>query len=209
MADSLPAEPQGKPYIGFALCLKAFIWHLLCTSYVHCEQSDVVAAGWWQGGAIGWWPCCQLSLSKSKSPRAQVQHAPQPWLFSERKALFQLTVPHLYSFEPMAYLSVYISFRHQTHFHRLPWMGFSLESWCGGGGSLVPKFCPTLCDPMDCSPPGSSVHGILHGRKLESVAISFSKGSSWPSDQTCVSYLARRFFTAELLGKPWILMTGV
>ena len=37
--------------------------------------------------------------------------------------------------------------------------------------------CPTLCDPMDCSPPGSSVHGILQARILEWVAISYSRGS--------------------------------
>ena len=42
----------------------------------------------------------------------------------------------------------------------------------------------TLCDPKDCSPPGSSVHGILQARILEWVAIAFSKGSSWPRDQT-------------------------
>ena len=40
------------------------------------------------------------------------------------------------------------------------------------------KSCPTLCDPMDCSPPGSSVHGFLQARILEWVAISFSRGSS-------------------------------
>ena len=45
----------------------------------------------------------------------------------------------------------------------------------------VPQACPTLCDPMDCNPPGSSVHGILHARILEWVAISFSRGSSQPS----------------------------
>ena len=43
---------------------------------------------------------------------------------------------------------------------------------------LVAQSCPTLCDPMDCSPPGSSVHGILQARILEWVAISFSRGSS-------------------------------
>ena len=43
---------------------------------------------------------------------------------------------------------------------------------------LVTKSCLTLCDSMDCSPPGSSVHGILQGRILEWVAISFSRGSS-------------------------------
>ena len=40
-----------------------------------------------------------------------------------------------------------------------------------GGGGLVSKSCPTLCDPLDCSPPGFSVHGILHARALEQVAI--------------------------------------
>ena len=53
---------------------------------------------------------------------------------------------------------------------------------------------------MDCSPPGSSVHGILQARKLECVAISFSRGSSWIKDQTYVSCspaLAGRFFTTE------------
>jgi len=44
-------------------------------------------------------------------------------------------------------------------------------------------------DPMDYSPPGSSVHGILQARILEWVAISFSRASSWPRDQTCVSYV--------------------
>ena len=44
--------------------------------------------------------------------------------------------------------------------------------------SEVTQSCPTLCDPVDCSPPGSSVHGILQARILEWVAISFSRGSS-------------------------------
>ena len=47
--------------------------------------------------------------------------------------------------------------------------------------------CPTLCDPMDCSLPGSSVHGILQARILERVAIFSSRGSSQPRDQTCIS----------------------
>ena len=48
-----------------------------------------------------------------------------------------------------------------------------------GGAGLVAKLCPA-CDPMDCSPPGSSAHGILQARILEWVPISFSKGSSQP-----------------------------
>ena len=61
---------------------------------------------------------------------------------------------------------------------------------------LLAQSCPTLHDPTDpCSPPGSSVHGILQARILEWVAISFSKGFSWPRDRTWVSSITGRFFT--------------
>ena len=60
--------------------------------------------------------------------------------------------------------------------------------------SEVIQSCPTLCDPVDCSPPGSSVHGVLQARILEWVAISFSKGSSQPTDRTQVFHLAGRRF---------------
>ena len=50
--------------------------------------------------------------------------------------------------------------------------------------------CPTLCDPMDCSPPGSSVHGILLARILEWVSIPFSRGSFQTRDWTCISCTA-------------------
>ena len=60
---------------------------------------------------------------------------------------------------------------------------------------IVSQLCLTLCHPMDCSLPGSSVHGILQARILEWDAISFSRASSWPRDQTPVSMLACRFFT--------------
>ena len=60
---------------------------------------------------------------------------------------------------------------------------------------LVAQSCLTLCDPMDCSPLGSSVHGILQARILERVVIPFSRGSSQPRDQTQVSHMAGRFFT--------------
>ena len=61
--------------------------------------------------------------------------------------------------------------------------------------------CPALCDPMDCSPPGSSVHGILQARVLEWVAMPSSRGSSQPKDGTCVSRIAGGFFTMAALGK--------
>ena len=53
--------------------------------------------------------------------------------------------------------------------------------------NISAQSCLTLCDPMDCSLPGSSLHGILQARILEWVAISFSKGSSHARDRTCVS----------------------
>ena len=57
--------------------------------------------------------------------------------------------------------------------------------------------CVRLCDPMDCSLPGSSVHGILQARILEWVAFPFSRGPSPPRDQIQVSCIAGRFFTVR------------
>ena len=62
----------------------------------------------------------------------------------------------------------------------------------------VTLLCLTLCDPMDCSLLGSSVHGILQAWILEWVAIPFSRRSSWPRDRTqfsCFFCIAGRFFT--------------
>ena len=66
----------------------------------------------------------------------------------------------------------------------------------------VAQSCPTLCNPMDCSPPGSSVHGIFQARILEWVDISSSRGSSQFRDPIHVSCIAGGFFTAEPPGKP-------
>ena len=65
---------------------------------------------------------------------------------------------------------------------------FYLPPPCVHAKSL--QSCPTLCDLVDCSPPGSSVHGILQARILEWVAISSSRGSSWRRDWTHVSYVS-------------------
>ena len=73
---------------------------------------------------------------------------------------------------------------------------------CGGGGDLVAKSCLTLCDSMNCSPPGSSVHGILQARILEWIAISFSRGSSWLRNQTRSPALQADSLLTELWGKP-------
>ena len=65
------------------------------------------------------------------------------------------------------------------------------HSWSAQSGKVkVAQLCPTLCDPMDCSPPGSSVHGSSR-KILEWVAISFSRGSSQPKDRSCISCIGR------------------
>ena len=80
---------------------------------------------------------------------------------------------------------------------------------------LVTQSCPTLCDPVDCSPQGSSVHRIFQARILEWVAISCSKGSSQSRDWTFVSWvswIAGRLFThqgnreAQLEEMMWLLL---
>ena len=60
---------------------------------------------------------------------------------------------------------------------------------------LVAQLCPTLCDPINCNLPGSSVHRYLQARILEWVAIPFSRGSSWPRNWTQISCTAGKFFT--------------
>ena len=61
--------------------------------------------------------------------------------------------------------------------------------------SEVTQSCPTLCDPMDCSLPGSSVHGIFQAIVLEGIAISSSRESSRPRDRTQASHIVDRRFT--------------
>ena len=61
--------------------------------------------------------------------------------------------------------------------------------------------CPTLCDPMDYSLPGSSIHGIFQARMLEWVAMPSSRGTSQPRDQTHISCIAGRFLTTEPPGQ--------
>ena len=64
----------------------------------------------------------------------------------------------------------------------------------------VTQSCLTLRNSMDCSLLGSSVHGLLHARILEWVAISFSRGSSWPRDRTHVSCIGRLIISCYLFG---------
>ena len=72
----------------------------------------------------------------------------------------------------------------------LKWTGMKSES-----RSEATQLCPTLCDPMDCSIPGSSVHRTFQARVLEWVAIFFSRGSSQLTDRAQVSHIVDRCFS--------------
>ena len=65
---------------------------------------------------------------------------------------------------------------------------------------FIAQLCPTLCDPKDCSLPGSSDHGTFQARILEWVAILFSRGSFQPRDRTWVYHTEGRFFTIFPIG---------
>ena len=80
---------------------------------------------------------------------------------------------------------------------KIPWSDVLLRV-------LVAQSCLTLCDPMDYSLLGFSVHGILQARILEWIAIPFSRGTSQPRDRTLVSCITGRFFTVWATGKSQI-----
>ena len=73
--------------------------------------------------------------------------------------------------------------------------------------NLVTKSCLTLYHPMYCSLPGSSVYAITQAKILGWVASFCSRGSSWPKDQTCISFFGRWFFTIEPPGMPKVGVT--
>ena len=103
------------------------------------------------------------------------------------------------------YLFIKILILRLHHWYRLPKesiLSYIIVVLCKHARSL--QLCLTLCDTVDYSPPGSSVHRISQARILEWVAISFSRGSSQPRDRTstsCSSCIAGRFFTTEPPGK--------
>ena len=96
--------------------------------------------------------------------------------------------------------------RHLRHAH----VNYKIQYLCVC--VLVAQSCPALCNPMDCSPPGSSIHGILQARILEWVAIPFSRGSSQPKDQTrvsCISCIGRQILYHWATWKSLLLFVTV
>ena len=93
----------------------------------------------------------------------------------------------------------------KAHSIILKFLSFKTISWHKSMEVLVAQLW--LCDPVDCSPPGSSLCGIFQVRVLGWIAISFSRGSSWPRDQTWVSCIAGRVM-AWYLFKSYILCSS-
>ena len=106
------------------------------------------------------------------------------------------TQPHLHwNLEPLAILWTSPTSSRFQVFVPAVLFCFLITGWSKAKQSEVSQLCPTLCDPMDCSLPCSSIHGIFQARVLEWVAISFSRGSSWPRDWTWVFRAVGRRFT--------------
>ena len=129
--------------------------------------------------------------------------------------LFQTVLdhPHPEQTPLLSSAALHGAVRLRQNFPEIPWLVLLVLELalcphgflCSHAQSLLS--CPTLCDPMDCSPPGSSVHGIFQAGILEWVAISSSRGSSHPRGQTCVSCIADGFFTTKPLGEALRLPT--
>ena len=128
-----------------------------------------------------WGPTGLLSMLDEGPPEVRLPDCHQALHFSE--GLLGVTACRP---QPQAFLLPLLLSTTKTIHLQLQW-GCVTEV-------LVAPLCPTLCNPTDCSPPGSSVYGISQARILEWVAIPFSRGSSRPRDWTQLSCTAGRFF---------------
>ena len=133
-----------------------------------------------------------LRMSVSSAMRGMEWERNSHWWTMSKQVMFELTQVFSLRTAQENYKSKYVAY-----------VGKS-ELFCSKVTSFPLKPCHVqlFCEPMDCSPPSSSVHEISQARILEWVDISFSRGSSWPRDRNCVSCIAGKFFTTEPLGKP-------
>ena len=121
-------------------------------------------------------------------------------LYTQIKAMIEANIHRINTKETASFhlfFSIRISFKKKKHSFIDFWLFWVFVAVLELSLKLseITQSCPTLCDPMDCSLPGSSIHGIFQARVLEWAAISFSRVSSHPRDQTLVSCTAGRFFT--------------
>ena len=112
-----------------------------------------------------------------KKKRTQLSANPNCWVLhsrtSQSRRALSFSTELITTHKRNNVYSLYVFF--------LPWFLY-MVSWNKKVQVLAAQSCPTPCDPMGCSPPGSPVHGILQARILEWWAVPFSRGSSWPGD---------------------------
>ena len=175
-------------------------------SWSQAAQSQRSSWSLWPGDCcscfLGSWAVASPHFSRPAGPPGSMAGAQSGLLYASCKPYWRILFAALPSLSPgCPSLRAQFIFFFQPH---LPgpemlsvsptWSISDLDlSLCG---CWVSQSCPAQCDPTDCSPPGSSVHGILQARILEWVAIPFSSCHlpSWPRDQTQVSCIACRFF---------------
>ena len=182
----------------------------LLTDYNHDHPGDCgmqIKSSWIQEedtGALFSLPIHNVVSGPVESPGNLLNI--QFWLLSQTEQLnqmhfnkIQVTDSYAYCHRKWCWLSVELkgtALSHQSWRkgrHEFHPMGMRLDPVCVGAQS-----CLTLCNPMDCSAPGLSTHGIFQARILEWVAISFSRGQSRSRDRSCVSCISctsRQFFT--------------
>ena len=133
------------------------------------------------------WSSSRQTAGAAWQPSASQGPWKFPWVHDPLKRGHLWTVSVYYKLHIMLCIDteLLISLEREIHDHII----YTLEIQVL---SLVAQFRSTLCDPMECSPPGSSVHGILQASVLERVAISSSRGSSWLRDQNCASCIGRQ-----------------
>ena len=187
--DFSSASPEKTQRLGET---DGWRWNLLSDFFTHLAYWLKMAVNW----DLSWG--CQLEYLLVVPPGAYVGFLTVWWLSFRSECPWRT--------RQMFYYLLWLCLRSYCHFclkrvrsGGTPWL--CLEE-CSPSASLsvkvkvlVSQSCLILCDPMACSPRGSSVHGILQARILEWITILFSRRSSWPRDQTQVSCIAGRFFT--------------
>ena len=154
-----------------------------------------------------WQPTLVLLPGKSHGRRSLTGYSPRGRKESDTTEWLHFSKPRLFLLSPKVF-SLHlcllccpacgiVGYRLPNWFQTLPrWAApgvFPLFQWWVRAKSL--QSCPTLCNPMDCGPPGSPVHGILQARILQWVVLSFSRESCRPTDPTQASHIAGRLFT--------------
>ena len=152
--------------------IKSWGWHRNKSREISLEALDAV----WGGGSGSKYVILRLSSKET--------------IFSS----FYWSIVDLQRCVSFRYIAKWFSYTH-THNKKPLEKAFFSRAFSLIVKVKVAQSCATLCNPMYCSPPGSSIHGILQARILEWVAISFSRGFSSPRDPTQVSHIAGGFFT--------------